>query len=146
MVFPRHYLADCFRHGGHAGRQIGQNDSVNNSSDGSKLNVSRASTERPWKESFTAEWRKHCAMYRGEPPAWYLANCGEAVAKNIPRASLECAMTVIGCAFGARTRCAGDPHAHVAHLGSKGRWAMSKGGLGPETNCSPDPAPPLYPI
>ena len=104
MAFPRHYLADCLRH---AGRKVGHDDSDSDRSPGSRLRVCSAATERLWKEAFGCEWRKPGAMYRGPPPAWYFDDRAVAVTAAAAAGSrrlyppASCAVTVVGCAFGA---------------------------------------------
>ena len=136
MAFPRHYLADCLRI---AGREIGHDDSDSDRAAGSKLQVCSAATERLWKDAFGSDWRKRGAMYRGPPPAWFLLDRAAAAAapagaaEDFPRASCECAVMVVGCAFGAANEVSGGkaPQDGAPRLGRPKyslptRWGMGE--------------------
>mmetsp|Transcript_56923 Transcript_56923/g.133483 ORF Transcript_56923/g.133483 Transcript_56923/m.133483 type:complete len:638 (+) Transcript_56923:268-2181(+) len=68
LAFPHFYAADCDKF---AGTFIGHDDSVNDRTEGSKLNLSAAQTRMLYFKAYGCPWEKTGGMYNGEPPAWY---------------------------------------------------------------------------
>ena len=64
-MHPLQYAADCEAILGYT---LPHDDSVNDRSDGSKLNNAHEITVRLWKEAFGNSFAKPGAMYRGDPP------------------------------------------------------------------------------
>lgn len=62
------YNKDCVRI---AGQRFHHDDSLNDRSDGSKLNVSFEKTSQLWKQAFGVDYPVSGGMYRGEPPKDY---------------------------------------------------------------------------
>ena len=106
LAFPSRYQQGCLRL---AGRRINHDDKVGHDrSPNSFLSVSAAQTEQLWQAVYGTGWRKHGAMYRGEPPAWFWTNRRRAAAapgtRMLEAPSLaqaaSIAIEVIGRAFG----------------------------------------------
>jgi hypothetical protein len=97
LAYPRYYLADCLSI---AGREIGHDDSDTDRSKEGKLNTCAAKTAELWTAAFGSSWRKAGAMYRGEPPELYWKDRCAVAGQHPLVAGAECAVSVVGCAFG----------------------------------------------
>ena len=107
LAYPGLYLECCQQL---VGRHVGHDDSVNDRSDGSKLRLCTATTERLWNDAFRCPWRRDGGMFRGEPPTWYWSHRSRAagpcpaqgprptVAQGVESSRF---VEVVGFAFGA---------------------------------------------
>ncbi|KAJ1480522.1 hypothetical protein T484DRAFT_1900964 [Baffinella frigidus] len=73
MAFPEDYRKDSLRL---AGRVVPHDDSVNDRSEGSKLAICAANTQKVWMELYSTSWARPGGMWRGEPPPWYFQDRG----------------------------------------------------------------------
>jgi hypothetical protein len=68
LGFTRAYEQDCERI---VGWILTHDDTVNDRSEGSKLNTCSDHTVRLWSKEYATPWRRKGGMYVGEPPSWF---------------------------------------------------------------------------
>ena len=68
LGFTRAYEKDCERI---VGWILTHDDTVNDRSEGSKLNTCSDHTVRLWSKEYATPWRRKGGMYVGEPPSWF---------------------------------------------------------------------------
>ena len=68
LGFTRAYEKDCERI---VGWILTHDDTVNDRSEGSKLNTCADHTVRLWSKEYATSWRRKGGMYVGEPPLWF---------------------------------------------------------------------------